>query len=174
MKFVHALIGIAAVAALSGCARGCAKTQDRMAEEMVEKAIEQAAKSSGEELEGLDIKIADGEVKVKTSEGSFQLGENLTLPENFPSAVPIYEGAEVVQFSHAEQGASIVLRSKDSRADVVSFYKTALGGGGWTTKATAELPSGHMLQYALGSTNLSLFVADNEGETMITLALVNQ
>ena len=166
------LFSLLGVICLTGCGRGCAKTQEMVTEAIVEKAIENAAASSGEEIKGVDIKFGEGEFKIRTSEGSFQLGEDLALPANFPKVVPVYKGAEVVQFSQMEQGASIIMKSPDDRADILSFYKTTLEAAGWSSRSNIELPTGDMMQYEIGRTNLSVMIVDAQDERLITIALI--
>ena len=138
---------------------------------MVEKAIAKAAEASGEEVKGIEIKLNEGEFKISSSEGTFQIGEKLNLPPNFPRSVPVFKGAEIVQFAQMEQGATIMLKSTADRDDIVKFYKTTLESAGWVSQTAAQLPTGDMLQYALGRTNLAVIVTDVENERMIAVAL---
>jgi hypothetical protein len=105
---------------------GCRKSEEKMAEKAVEKA-------TGGQVE-IDSKTGQVKMKQKGADGKeteVQLGQNSTLPADFPKNVPIYPGAKImasVSISRGENGHMITLSTKDGVTAVLDFYKKNLPG----------------------------------------------
>ena len=113
---------------------GCSKVADKVAETAVEKAAGAAANAN------VDINTKDGELKVESSEGSFNIGGD--MPEDFPEAMPLPDYDKVVTSNEIKDDTgtsySVVLQSSTSYDDLVSFYDDAFDSGDWTVKQRSQ------------------------------------
>lgn len=124
-----------------------------------------------------------GEVTIGDKDGDgFKLntGSNAKLPDGYPkSDVPVYKNAKIVSSSDMTLGEtktySVVLSTKDSVSEVVSFYKKELSGGDWKSTYSTNSKQGSMLMYQSKSKNLTSTVSasrdKDDKETTITLTV---
>lgn len=98
---------------------------------------------------------------IKTEQGEFQYGENLSLPSDFPTSIPIYPNAKITAVSSKTEGngSFVTFTVKATTADVFEYYKTELPKNGWTKDS--EL-SGLMLTYKKDGEFLGLSIAQAE------------
>lgn len=64
---------------------GCGEVAEKASEEAIERAVESDGSAD------VDVDSDDGSVKVETDEGTTSYGEDLDLPDAFPSDVPLPE-----------------------------------------------------------------------------------
>jgi hypothetical protein len=118
----------------------------------------------------------DGGTQVQTDQGTFQTGT--TIPEDWPKDVVTYPGA-TVQFSGSntqagKPGWALVLLTKDSTADVKSFYEKSLKDNGWSIVADMESQGTIIIGGTKGNYAMSLTAAGQDGQTAITLGVATQ
>lgn len=168
-----ALLVAITVCSLSGCGRGCAKQQEKMATEVAEKLAETSAKAAGKDV---DINVKDGKFEMKTEDGkmSFQAGEDIDIPDDFPKAMIIYEGSKLMHYMNSDKGTSATFSSTDDRAKIVSSIKEKLEGGGWKTETSAAMGSMNIDSYNKDEVTLSVTVSEAQGKRTISQALVKQ
>ncbi len=73
----------------------------------------------------------------------FALSASKALPRDWPDAIPVYPDATITDSAWQESTSSqwqVILLAQASPTDVVSYYKTQLAAGGFTT--TDEAPQG--------------------------------
>lgn len=68
----------------------------------LEKAIAQG--QYGEDVEDVDVDAASGTITIKGKDGTLVLGEDLPMPEDFPTTLPLPEGGHSVNAVAAEKG----------------------------------------------------------------------
>jgi len=101
------------------------------AEQKAETAIEQATGGSA------DVDIDNNSVTINTSEGSFEVGENVTLPADFPTDVHVPAGTLIGVTTIAENnGYTVSLESSQSADNVISDYKLQMASDGSTQTAS--------------------------------------
>lgn len=138
------------------------------AEKMMENAIE---KETGGQA---NVDIANGTMKVQTSEGSFEVGGN-TLPKDWPSDAPAYPGASIqysasgMQDSGAGQG--VMLTTKDSLQTVVDFYTEQMKKNGWTIEGSMNAGTTSTIAGSKDDRVFTVVASNVDGTTNITLAL---
>lgn len=128
---------------------GCHPIQDakeRAMNGIVDKAIEHTVKvQTGQDV---DVNIKDGGMNVTGENGaSFAMGENLKLPDNFPSDVPVYGSVAIKSSSvdTAKGSVFLIMTSKDSADDISAWYKTEAKAKGWTQKSSLEMSKGNYI-----------------------------
>jgi tRNA U38,U39,U40 pseudouridine synthase TruA len=93
---------------------------EKMAEEMTENYIENAIEK---EMDGaVDIDVNDNSFKMETKDGSYQSGDNVTLPDNFPSDVYVYEGKILAVFENNDTSTMVSIETDAKPSDVKEVY----------------------------------------------------
>jgi hypothetical protein len=146
----------------------CRKIEERQAERTVEKA-------TGAEKVEIDSKSGQVKMRQKGADGKeteIQLGQNSTVPADFPRAVPIYPGSKViaaVSISQGEKGHMVTLTTSDTVANVTAYYKKSLTG----FKVDGEFGGGDTTILTMSSKELTVSVAatHNASENTTTVQL---
>ena len=163
------VLGVVALGSL-GCSGIVEKAQRKVADEAAEKAIE-AASGGDVEIEGETVRIQDGDQ-------TLAMGAGAKMPENWPSTVPVYPGAQVAMSSTdatpGSTGMMAVLQTPDAADKVVAFYKSHCAGCTVQTEVDAA-GQGKTVIFTLpkppgGSLSLSAF-GDAGQPTSISLAI---
>lgn len=113
----------------------CGKSvSERISEKTMEKALEN---STGGQA---DVDINDGNTKVKTDEGTVEVGENVSLPVNFPKDLYVPEGKILSAVSTAEnEGYSVMVDTDKTMEELFSTYQTKFIENGWKITSTMNL-----------------------------------
>lgn len=159
-----ALVALLAAVALTGCGF----------------AAEQASEAIVEGGTGADVEIDDdGEsVSIETEEGSVEIsgGDSATIPDGFPSDVPLYDGDLVMsQKFDTEDGVAynIGIKTSDGANDVAEWYSDEFASEGWTvtTESTNDTGDMVMISYQVEKDGrmAQVIIADEDGETQIAV-----
>jgi len=139
-------------------ASGCNKIKEKMAERAVEKA------TGGE----VDIDSKTGQVRLKQKgpdgkETQVELGENTSIPADFPKTVPVYPGAKVIAAVSISQGEGhmLTLTTNDSVVDVSAYYKKNLPG----FKVDGELSSADVTILTMSNAELTVSISASKSST---------
>lgn len=154
----------------AGCKTPQQAVEDKVAEKVAESIIEKSAGSN------VNVDV-DGETVTMTGpDGStFEVGKN-RLPENFPSEVPVYDGATIASSSSSGTGTNVgwtvTLTTSDSVSEVDAYYKNAMSTDGWETTYTYTIDQTSV--YTASSDTLSATISiapadDGTGNTMIVM-----
>lgn len=103
------------------------------------------------------------------------IGEQTTIPQDFPKDVPLYPGATAISnASGAESGKAkgywLMLNSKDVASKVTAFYETELPKNGWVVENTFTISESSTWQANKGALTLAVIVGgsnDNEGTSIL-------
>lgn len=143
----------AAVSAVSGC-RLIAK---------------KAAETAIEKTTGVKIDESKDNVTVTGADGTqVTVGDDQKLPDSFPSAIPVYDGAKVTaQMEAAGEGGTMYVvtwTSADEFGTVLDWYKAQLEAKGWKITTTTKTEAGGLIMATMGEkSNLNLgFDPSNE------------
>lgn len=164
---------VALVAVGAGC-NPIENAKEKAMNSIVDNAIERTVKTqTGEDV---DVNIGEGAMNVTGENGAkFSMGENLKLPENFPSDVPVYGSVSIksTTVDPSKGSAFLIMTSKDKAEDVIAWYKNEAKSKGWTQKSYMELRAGsYIASYENGKkeTFAVTIAQDEEGnETSITV-----
>lgn len=81
---------------------------------------------------GVKVDEKSGSVEITTQDGQGTFSSKAELPENYPSDIPVYPGAEVVYSVVKDgDGSNVTWRTNDSLQRVVSYYEAQLAGQSW-------------------------------------------
>lgn len=160
-------------AGVMGCGGKKEKPGNTIGNTIAEKMAEQALKNSGQEGA---VHITKDGMQIETEGGAFKMaaGENLSIPADFPKAVPVYDGAKVAQVVTTPEGAHLMLATPDAPADVVTFYKSTLEAAGWKSQMAMQTPDGDMLTYLKDKESIAVIVGRNAEGTTMTVTYSHQ
>ena len=155
------LIGIACLvsvlAAFGIGVSGCSSIAEQAVEEIVEESTGIEVDEDGEQV---TITGEDGE--------TLEIGGGTTLPDDFPSDVPVYDGEIVssTSFSAGEgQSYSVGIMADDAFADVVDWYKAEFLSEAWEvvgeTTADVDGSSTAILAYRKGEMEAGITVIED-------------
>lgn len=145
-----------------------------------ESSVENAMERELEEETGGDAEVdlnEDGGMRIESEEGTFTTGNK--MPEDWPSDVPVYAGAEVQYTATSnpvtgQAGTVLVLLSTDTQDEVVDFYKGALVGAGWVIEGSMKSGEMVVMGASKGNRQVSVMIAGVEGGTNITLGVAQK
>lgn len=137
---------------------GCSLT-----EKVAEKASEEIAEKTMEAATGSDIELNtdDEELTITTDEGdTVTMGEDVKLPSDFPSDVPIYEDATISSAYSlgSEDSYSAGLTSTDDLDVISAYYESEMDKQGWTIEYDST--------YAGEGTTTASYTATKDSRTM--------
>ncbi len=150
---------------------GCGKVAEVTMEKMAEKAIEQSTDGNAQ----VDINSEDGSITMQMKDGdntiNMQTGESVPLPADFPSDVPVPEGATwmMVQTSTGE-GGSLMLQGTvgTAMAELAATLKTQAEAQGW--ESIQNISQGgqmEMMTFSKGEQTLSYTLGTDNGKTTV-------
>jgi type II secretory pathway pseudopilin PulG len=161
MKKIVAMAIIVSLAAfLLFSSGGCSKIGERIAESISEEAIESAIEE-GIEGEGgqADVDISTGEVTISTDESQTSWGPSTELPDNFPSAVPLYPNMTPrAKTNWQEDGKDyfiIDFDTDDEGEGIYNWYLDNFPAKGWNVDFNSKTEA--------GDGNASYYVSANDG-----------
>jgi hypothetical protein len=146
------LAGVLAVGATTLTACGSA----------VENAVEEAA---GNALGG-DVSIDDGNLSVTDEEGNeMQLGENVSVPDNWPAEIPVYDNGKLISVMVAGDGSSVnaVWQTDATVEEAAAAYGSALEASGFTAGDTSAITGMTNATYDGNGYTVTVTTLDAEG-----------
>jgi hypothetical protein len=94
-----------------------------------------------------------------------------TLPEGFPTDIPIYPGAKLTASAKTPEMMTAIQATSDPVKKVVDFYTEKLKGGGWDIQTTSSVAEGGMAIANKGKLNCSVNVARNGEQSTVSIAV---
>jgi len=126
----------------------------------------------------VDLDAESGTVTLRGEEGeemTFTADEGgIELPDDFPSAIPVYPDARAVQYSSMGEGVQAGFQTAAALNDVRDWYVEQLEDGGWELQINTTMPDGGMMTAELEGEALSVILGAEEGGTMIIVTLSRQ
>lgn len=146
---------------------------ERFAENMSEKYIEQAIER---ETGGtVDVDYNNSNVTVETEEGSFSSGNDVKLPEDFPSDVYVFGGKLLSVIKTNEDAVMISIETDKTPAEVKAAYEEKLKSDGWELTGTMDFGDSVSLIGKKGTRTISVVIStDGSGKTNIVLSVAQE
>lgn len=167
-KLFFAALALTMAVSLSGCSL-TDKLMNKAGEKIGEKIVEKATNS--------EVDVTNNQVTVNTNEGSTTWGENLSLPDDFPTDVPIYSGANIATSTTdtSSNAFYITMISSDDFKTISDYYKAEIENQGWTTENASSYnsESGKSTTYIATKDNRDLTVGlyETTGETATDVSI---
>jgi hypothetical protein len=159
---------------------GCnpvARVQETAMKNVVENAIEKGVKN--ETGQNVDLDIGEGGFTMKGENGeSIAMGENVKVPDNFPSEVPRYSPsiAKSVSVNAAKGEAFLILMADVDPDEVLSWYNEETTAKGWVQRTSSEMGDGNyaMTYSRADGSELSVLITGSEDQKQTTVTLTWQ
>lgn len=123
----------------------------------------------------VDLDAESGTVTLRGEEGeemTFSADETgIELPDDFPSAIPVYPDARAVQYANMGEGVQAAFQVAAAANDVRDWYIEQLEDGGWEIQMNTITPDGGMMLAELEGQTLSVMLGAEEDETTIIVTL---
>lgn len=160
---LYLLFPVAVVLVLSGCGKSVSQ---KVSEKATEKIIE--AQSGGK----ADVDIDGKNIKVETDEGKMESGEDVKLPDDFPSDVYVIDGKIKSTISDQENsGYTISVETDKSPAEVSKIYQEKLKGEGWDITATMDLGDTVTIAAEKDDKSASVIAGQTDGVTNVIITV---
>ncbi len=168
-KIIFILLVVVVVLMIGWAAKSFLARQT--AEKMAERAIERATGGR------VDIDYKDNDtVTYKSDEGSFQAGEDVSLPSDWPSDVPVISGAKIgyagsTNPQTGQAGVSVMFTISKSVVDVSAYYNSELASQGWEIEGTANMGGTSIITANKGERSVGIYIGGADGMTSVTISL---
>jgi len=164
------------------------------AEKITEKIIESAAASEGQDI---DVDLSSGEVNITGEDGeqfsissddegatittedgetTISSGENLSIPDDFPSQIPVPSDLNIITSATGQEGGqqqfSILGQYQGgSGTELFEWYKQEMSGWNITSQQTYEDEEGTTSTIIADNDNynVNVFIMDSDGEVHLSL-----
>jgi len=116
---------------------------------------------------GGDAKVqVDGEnVNIQTEQGSLQVGEDVSLPQDFPSDVYVIDGQLMSAMKNVVgAGYQVVVKSDKTPKDAQELYETKLKEQGWKITTSMNLGTAAVVSAQKGKRVVSVSLGTEEGK----------
>lgn len=157
---------LAALAAAAALALPALAACGNVAETAAENAAEQVAEDI---MGGGDVEIDDNSMTVTDAEGNeMAVGEGISVPDTWPSDVPLYDGGELSMVTVQADGSAYAMWTlSGDPAGAMDAYTALLEDAGYSMEQDADL--GGTLMREFRNADRTVSVVAGEGEGMVTL-----
>jgi len=155
------LITIALLVTVSLLGFSCTK---KAAEDKLESDIEKATNGTA------DVDLDDNTLKVNTNEGSVEVGENVSLPSDFPSDVHVIDGNITASTVMSDiDGYSVTVQTDDSVTDAKEEYESQLVADGWEITMTFNLEGVATVGAQKDDRTVTISITDSDDGAMVMI-----
>ncbi len=144
MSLIHRRVTAALAATVLALGATALTACGNIAEQAVEGAAEQALGGEG------DVNLEDGQITVTQSDGTeVSLGEDVAIPDGWPSEVPTYDGGTLMTVMVGPDGSSAdaMWATEATPEEAVAEYGSALEAAGYTAGEQQAAAGMSMVEY---------------------------
>ncbi len=141
---------------------GCGK---KASDKAAEKAIETATNGQA------DVDVNNNTVHVNTNGGSWEAGDNVSLPSNFPSDIYVVDGKITAAITSTEtNGYTISIEATQSVSDLKALYDQKLKADGWEITLSMATSDGAAIGGQKNNRVISVGInPGDEGKTIVVI-----
>lgn len=154
---------VIAALALSPVLTACGQAAEKAAEVAAEQAL------GGE---GGDVDITDEGVTITDEEGNeAAIGENVAVPDTWPSEVPLYDGGTLQMVSVEGDGSASAMWVTDASVqDAAAAYSDALKAAGYTEDSMTDMGGVMTGMYIGNGYTVNFNAVDADGQTTVMMS----
>src|SRR3989339_331686 len=120
-------------------------------------------------------KVNENVIEKEIENGTMQAGQDVSLPDNFPSDVYVYEGKlAAVVFNEANNGFNLTIETKDVLDDIKSVYENKLEEDGWVVNQSMNLGGVLYLGAEKNGRVISITASQTDETTMLVINVGNK
>ncbi|MFH1207430.1 MAG: hypothetical protein V1668_02380 [Patescibacteria group bacterium] len=159
-KKAYWILPVIAIVAMALVVSGCKTTAEKAAEKTIEKATNGAA----------DVDLGTNSVTINTNGGSYQAGDDVKLPDGFPSDVYIIDGTIKAAMTQQTNDSFIVsIEISKSIADAKTAYEKEIVDDGWTITTNMTYGGAVTLMAEKSNRILGVGISDLNGKTTVSI-----
>lgn len=137
-------------------------------------AADKTVESAIESTTGTDVDVdsSQNRVAVNVNGTSWETGDQVSLPANFPDDIYVVEGTLKVAIANdAMQGFTVSLETTKSVSDVKALYTKELADDGWTITGTVDIQGSAsvMATKAKRSTTVTIGANEDKSKTVVSI-----
>lgn len=156
-KIWLAVLLVVAVVFLGGCTK-------KVAEKTAERAIE---KNLGGQA---NVDLGSNQVTIETEQGTYQGGENLSVPSNFPDDIYVIAGKVVALMNVTDDYSfSLTVVTNQSVAEVKSDYETKLKAQGWSIDMQMDYGDSALVSASKADRTTTVSITNESEGTTVTI-----
>jgi hypothetical protein len=95
-------------------------------------------------------------------------GQNVSIPSDFPTDVPVYDDAAVIATSQKAEGVSLQFTTTDSAAEVIAWYKAQLDD--WKVVVEGNFTGAAIVQFEKDGVQIAVSTSGNDELTTVVVA----
>lgn len=132
-----------------------------------ETAIEQQIKSDTGESADVDIENDNITYTDEETKGKVSVGTDISLPSDFPSDFPVYDGdLTIISAANVPQeGVTLSFTSQDSLQEIITWYEQKLTSAGWVRDQEFDLQGRQMRSYTKEDLRMVISIDEDAGVT---------
>lgn len=131
----------------------------------LDRAIQEAVDA---DLEAKRLEMERGTITIEGENGeTVSVGENVRIPENFPTDIPAYPGSQKTAYSLADEGAWLTLTTTDSTSVVSEWYAKEFSL--WTKTLDVDYGGAVTQTYSKDGVQMTVSITMQNDITLITL-----
>jgi hypothetical protein len=131
-----------------------------VADKAIEKTIE---KTTGTDA---TVDSSQNKVAVNVNGTSWETGDQVSLPANFPDDIYVVEGTLKVAIANdANQGFTVSLETTKTVSDVKALYQRELAADGWTVTGSADIQGSSSVMATKAKRSITVTIGPNEDKS---------
>jgi hypothetical protein len=139
---------------------GCKSASQKAAESLIEKSTNGQA----------DVDLTNNSVRVNTNGSSWETGDNVSLPTDFPSDIYVPEGAiKTALKTESNNGFTVSLESTTSMADIKTAYESHFKSQGWTITTSGAIQNSFSYITQKSNRDLNIGISDADGKRIVSI-----
>ncbi|MFA6587551.1 MAG: hypothetical protein WCT08_00610 [Patescibacteria group bacterium] len=138
----------------------CKSTSQKAAESIIEKSTNGQA----------DVDLTNNSIKVNTNGSSWETGDKVSLPTDFPSDIYVPEGTiKTALKTDANSSFTVSLESTTSMADIKSAYESHFQSQSWTITSSGAIQNSFSYLAQKGNRDLTVGISDSDGKRIVSI-----
>ncbi len=138
-------------------------------------AIQQGAEQLAEGAVGGDVDITDQGVTIEGEGGEdLAMGSDLSLPDSWPPAVPVFEGGSLSVVSVSGGNANAMWTYEGSGDDALAAYRSALESAGYVIETESTIGGLTVINAQGNGFRIDATIGEVAGQTSITVTATPQ
>lgn len=161
-KTLYVIIAVVAVLAIGGIVSSflLKKGAEKVSEKIIEDSI------GG----GADVDLSNGSYSVNVNGGSFQVGDDVEIPESFPEDIYVISGDVKYALATTEtSGYTVTIETTKTPAEVNTIYNREVAADGWSISGTSNYGGTYSIMGQKGDRYLSVTASETDGQTTVML-----
>lgn len=137
---------------------------------VTDKAVEQAVENTTGGA--VDVDTSQNKVSVNVNGTSWETGDAVSLPANFPDDIYVVEGTLKVAIANdADQGFTVSLETSKSVSDAKALYQTELKADGWTITGNVDIQGSSSVMATKAKRSVTVAIGQNSEKTATVVSI---